>query len=171
MVVRQCARRYRARKRNGARCLRIEISNAEQTLDAFVKIGVLAEERRNDDRATEAAISVLCKRDIAPSKPNDRRIEITIDDPAQGGGKEGATPCFEAGGVASGEVCLAVLFSGGTRSLIPGAVGKHHPRASHVTLAVISSTNAWTIWARSLIQLAGGVPGRGNSRRSFDPLS
>ena len=53
---------YRARKRNGARCLRIEISNAEQTLDAFVKIGVLAEERRNDDRAIEAAISVLCKR-------------------------------------------------------------------------------------------------------------
>src|ERR1700758_4187405 len=62
LVVRQCARRYRARRRNGARCLRIEISNAEQTLDAFVKIGVLAEERRNDDRAIEAAISVLCKR-------------------------------------------------------------------------------------------------------------
>jgi hypothetical protein len=62
VVVRQCARRYRARKRNGARCLRIEISNAEQTLDAFVKIGVLAEERRNDDRAIEAAISVLCQR-------------------------------------------------------------------------------------------------------------
>jgi hypothetical protein len=62
MVVRQCARRYRARKRSGARCLRIEISNAEQTLDAFVKIGVLAEQHRNDDRAIEAAISVLCKR-------------------------------------------------------------------------------------------------------------
>jgi predicted GNAT superfamily acetyltransferase len=62
MVVRQCARRYRARKRNGARCLRIEISNAEQTLDAFVKIGVLAEERRNNDRAIETAISVLCQR-------------------------------------------------------------------------------------------------------------
>src|ERR1700758_2321436 len=87
------AGRPRARKRDGARCLRIEISNAEQTLDAFVKIGVLG---RNDDRAIEAAISVLCKRDIAPSKPNDRRIEITIDDPARGGRKEGATPCFEA---------------------------------------------------------------------------
>jgi hypothetical protein len=68
MVVRQCARRYRARKRNGARCLRIEISNAEQTLDAFVKIGVLAEERRNDDRAIEAAISVLCKRGYSAVK-------------------------------------------------------------------------------------------------------
>jgi hypothetical protein len=51
MVVRQCARRYRARRQNGARCLRIEISNAEQTLDAFVKISVLADERRNDNRA------------------------------------------------------------------------------------------------------------------------
>jgi hypothetical protein len=57
MVVRQCARRYRARRRNGARCLHIEISNAEQTLDAFVKIGVLEEERRSDNRAIEAAIS------------------------------------------------------------------------------------------------------------------
>jgi hypothetical protein len=62
MVVRQCARRYRARRRNGARCLRIEISNAEQTLDAFVKIGVLAKEQRNDAQAIEAAISLLCKR-------------------------------------------------------------------------------------------------------------
>ena len=62
MVVRQCARRYRARRQNGARCLRIEISNAEQTLDAFVRIGVLAEERRNDNRAIEAAISALCRR-------------------------------------------------------------------------------------------------------------
>ena len=68
MVVRQCARRYRARKRTGARCLRIEISNAELTLDAFVKIGVLAEERRNDDRAIEAAISVLCKRGYSAVK-------------------------------------------------------------------------------------------------------
>jgi hypothetical protein len=68
MVVRQCARRYRARKRTGARCLRIEISNAEQTLDAFVKIGVLAAERRNDDAAIEAAISVLCKRGYSAVK-------------------------------------------------------------------------------------------------------
>jgi hypothetical protein len=42
--------------------LRIEISNAEQTLDAFVRIGVLEEERRNDNRAIEAAISALCRR-------------------------------------------------------------------------------------------------------------
>jgi hypothetical protein len=62
MVVRQCARRYRARRQNDARCLRIEISNAEQTLDALVRIGVLAEERRNDNRAIEAAISALCRR-------------------------------------------------------------------------------------------------------------
>ena len=68
LVVRQCARRYRLRKQNGARCLRIEISNAEQTLDAFVKIGVLAEEQRNDDRAIEAAISVLCKRGYSAVK-------------------------------------------------------------------------------------------------------
>jgi hypothetical protein len=68
MVVRQCARRYRARKRNGARCLRIEISNAEQTLDALVKIGVLADDRRNDDKAIEAAISVLCKRGYSAVK-------------------------------------------------------------------------------------------------------
>ena len=68
MVVRQCARRYRARRRNGARCLRIEISNAEQTLDAFVKIGVLEEERRNDNRAIEAAISALCQRGYSAIK-------------------------------------------------------------------------------------------------------
>jgi hypothetical protein len=58
MVIRQCARRYRLHKRNGARCLRIEISNAEHTLNAFVKIGVLAEEWRNDDVAIEAAAAV-----------------------------------------------------------------------------------------------------------------
>jgi len=68
MVVRQCARRYRARRRNGARCLRIQISNAEQTLDAFVKIGVLAEERRNDDKAIEHAIAVLCRRGYSAIK-------------------------------------------------------------------------------------------------------
>ena len=68
MVVRQCARRYRARRRNGARCLRIEISNAERTLDAFVRIGVLAEERRNDNRAIEAAISALCQRGYSAIK-------------------------------------------------------------------------------------------------------
>jgi hypothetical protein len=44
------------------------ISNAEQTLDAFVKIGVLAEERRNDDQAIEAAISALCRRGYSAIK-------------------------------------------------------------------------------------------------------
>jgi len=68
MVVRQCARRYRARRQNGARCLRIEISNVEQTLDAFVKIGVLEEERRNENRAIEAAISALCQRGYSAIK-------------------------------------------------------------------------------------------------------
>ena len=68
MVVRQCARRYRARRQNGARCLRIEISNVEQTLDAFVKIGVLEEERRNDNGAIEAAISALCQRGYSAIK-------------------------------------------------------------------------------------------------------
>jgi hypothetical protein len=42
--------------------LRIEISNAEPTLDAFVKIGMLAEEQRDDNRAIEAAVSALCQR-------------------------------------------------------------------------------------------------------------
>jgi hypothetical protein len=68
MVVRQCARRYRARRQNGGRCLRIEISNAEQTLEAFVKIGVLEEERRNDNRAIEAAISALYQRGYSAIK-------------------------------------------------------------------------------------------------------
>jgi hypothetical protein len=68
MVVRQCARRYRARRQNGGRCLRIEISNAEPTLDAFVKLGVLEEERRNDNRAIEAAISALCQRGYSAIK-------------------------------------------------------------------------------------------------------
>ncbi len=68
MVVRQCARRYRTRRRNDARCLRIEISNAEQTLDALVKIGVLAEQERDNDRALEAAIAVLCRRGYSAIK-------------------------------------------------------------------------------------------------------
>ena len=68
MVLRQRARRYRACRQNGARCLSIEISNAERTLDAFVRIGVLAEERRNDNRAIEAAISALCRRGYSAIK-------------------------------------------------------------------------------------------------------
>ena len=67
-VARKCSRRYRMRRRNDTRCLLIEIAHATQTLDAFVNIGVLAEERRNDDRAIEAAISVLCKRGYSAIK-------------------------------------------------------------------------------------------------------
>jgi hypothetical protein len=59
MVVRDCQRRHRQRQRKGARCLRIVISSAEQTLSAFVRIGVLAEGQ--DDRAIEAAIAQLCR--------------------------------------------------------------------------------------------------------------
>ena len=36
-------------------------SSAEQTLSAFVRIGVLAQDQRNDDRAIEAAIAQLCR--------------------------------------------------------------------------------------------------------------
>jgi hypothetical protein len=60
-VARKCSRRYRARQRNGTRCLHIEITNAEQTLDAFIRVGVLQAERRNDDAAIEAAIATLCR--------------------------------------------------------------------------------------------------------------
>jgi hypothetical protein len=60
-VARKCSRRYRARQRNGVKCLRIEISNWAATIDAFVRAGVLAEEQRNDDRAIETAIALLCR--------------------------------------------------------------------------------------------------------------
>ena len=39
--------RCRKRKQNGARCVRIEVTDWADTLDAFVKLGVLAAERRN----------------------------------------------------------------------------------------------------------------------------
>jgi hypothetical protein len=54
--------RCRKRKQAGAHCVRIEVTAWAETLDPFVKIGLLAEERRNDDRAIEAAIAVLCRR-------------------------------------------------------------------------------------------------------------
>src|SRR6516225_3920347 len=71
----QRMQRCRARKQDGARCVRIEVTDWAETLDVFVRIGVLKAEQRNDDRAIEAAISVLCQRDIAPSKPSGRRID------------------------------------------------------------------------------------------------
>jgi hypothetical protein len=61
MVVRDCQRRHRQRQRKGARCLRIVISDAEQTMSAFVRIGVLAEDQRDDDAAVESAIAQLCR--------------------------------------------------------------------------------------------------------------
>jgi hypothetical protein len=58
----QRVQRCRARKQAGAHCVRIEVTDWAETVDAFIKIGVLAEERRNDGRAIEAAIAVLCRR-------------------------------------------------------------------------------------------------------------
>src|SRR6516165_3525148 len=57
----QRVQRCRARKQDGAHCVRIEVTDWAETLDAFIKIGVLAEERRNDGTAIEAAIAVLCR--------------------------------------------------------------------------------------------------------------
>jgi hypothetical protein len=45
----QRARRYRERKKTGARCLQIELAGDD--IDAFVRIGVLAAERRDDSEA------------------------------------------------------------------------------------------------------------------------
>ncbi|WP_439370954.1 hypothetical protein [Bradyrhizobium sp. DASA03120] len=53
--------RCRARKQSGARIVRIEVTDWAETLDAFVPIGVLAAEQRNDDTAIEAAIAQLCR--------------------------------------------------------------------------------------------------------------
>jgi hypothetical protein len=61
MVVRDCQRRHRQRQRKGDRCLRIVISDAEQTLSAFVRIGVLAEDECNENAAIEKAIAQLCR--------------------------------------------------------------------------------------------------------------
>jgi hypothetical protein len=53
--------RCRKRKQAGARCVRM-VTDWAETLDAFVRIGVLKAEHRNDDTAIEAAIAVLCRR-------------------------------------------------------------------------------------------------------------
>jgi hypothetical protein len=58
----QRVQRCRARKQDGARCVCIEVTDWAETLDAFVRIGVLKAEQRNDDKAIEAAIAVLCQR-------------------------------------------------------------------------------------------------------------
>src|SRR6476660_319411 len=54
--------RCRKRKQAGSHCVRIEVTDWAETLDAFVKIGVLAAEQRNDEKAIEHAIAVLCQR-------------------------------------------------------------------------------------------------------------
>jgi len=64
--------RCRKRKQDGARCVRIEVTDWAETLDAFIKIGVLAEERRNDDTAIEVAIAVLCRRGYRAIKGGER---------------------------------------------------------------------------------------------------
>ena len=53
--------RCRARKQAGARIVRIEVMDWAATLAAFVRVGVLAEDQRNNDRAIEAAIAQLCR--------------------------------------------------------------------------------------------------------------
>ncbi|MGY8683235.1 hypothetical protein Q2941_36480 [Bradyrhizobium sp. UFLA05-153] len=55
--VQQC----RARKQAGARMVRIEVTDWAETLDAFVRIGVLADDERKDERALERAIAQLCR--------------------------------------------------------------------------------------------------------------
>src|SRR4051794_35446385 len=47
----QRVQRCRARKQSGGRCLCIEVTDWAATLDAFIKIGVLDAEQRNDDKA------------------------------------------------------------------------------------------------------------------------
>jgi hypothetical protein len=41
--------------------VRIEVTDWAETLAAFIKIGVLKAEHRNDDTAIEAAIAQLCR--------------------------------------------------------------------------------------------------------------
>jgi len=53
--------RCRKRKQAGSRCVRIEVTDWAETLAAFIKIGVLKAEHRNDDTAIEAAIAQLCR--------------------------------------------------------------------------------------------------------------
>ena len=54
--------RFRKRKQDGARCVRMEVTDWAETLDAFIRIGVLKAEQRDDDNAIEAAIAILCRR-------------------------------------------------------------------------------------------------------------
>ena len=59
--ARRYSRRYRRRQRAGTKLLSIEIAHAEPTIAAWVALGLLTEDQRNDDRAIEAAIARLCR--------------------------------------------------------------------------------------------------------------
>ena len=59
--ARRYSRCYRRRQRAGTKLLSIEIGHAEQTIAAWVALGLLTEDQRNDDRAIEAAIAQLCR--------------------------------------------------------------------------------------------------------------
>ena len=63
------ARAYRERRKVGTRSLRIFISDAERTLNEFIKIGALSADRRDDDAAIEKAIEQLCRRGHRPQLP------------------------------------------------------------------------------------------------------
>ena len=59
--ARRYSRRYRRRQRAGTKLLSIEIGHAEQTIAAWVALGLLTEDQRDDDRAIESAIAQLCR--------------------------------------------------------------------------------------------------------------
>ena len=59
--ARRYSRCYRRRQRAGTKLLSIEIAQAEQTIAAWVALGLLTEDQRNDDAAIEAAIARLCR--------------------------------------------------------------------------------------------------------------
>jgi hypothetical protein len=59
--ARRYSRRYRRRQRAGTKLLRIEIANAEQTIAAWIALGLISEDQRNDDKAVEAAVARLCQ--------------------------------------------------------------------------------------------------------------
>ena len=63
--------RCRKRKQAGSRCVRIEVTDWAETLAAFIKVGVLSAEERDDDKAIEAAIAVLCRRGYRAIKADD----------------------------------------------------------------------------------------------------
>jgi hypothetical protein len=51
--------------------VRIEVTDWAETLAAFIKVGVLSAEERDDDKAIEAAIAVLCRRGYRAIKADD----------------------------------------------------------------------------------------------------